>query len=243
MDIFPFHKRRNTLQALDKESPLPDVGQPLAAFDFDGTLSVRDSLRDFAMFSVGFRKCVRAHLTTVPTVFGWMIGCRSRQDVKVAFLRSCWAGMGQSELEAQAELYAVTRLPRLVRPAMLAQAREHKRHGHRLVLVSASPSIYLKPWACAAGFDAVLATELAFSNGFFNGQLATPNCWGPEKVARLANWFGERNFRLTYAYGDSRGDAEMLACSQFPWLRGRDQALPNLDVSSTRGSSSRRYSQ
>ena len=40
--------------------------------------------------------------------------------------------------------------------------------------------------------------------------LAGPNCRAREKVVRLQEVFGE-DVRLTAAYGDTSGDAEMLA--------------------------------
>lgn len=112
---------------------------------------------------------------------------------------------------------------------MLERVREHKRRAHRLVLVSASPSLYLKVWAAQAGFDAVLATELEFIDDRFTGRLASPNCWGPQKVVRLKQWLGDGERPATvYAYGDSRGDREMLTWVDRPWLRGDDGALPPL---------------
>jgi phosphatidylglycerophosphatase C len=201
---------------------------PIVAFDFDGTISDRDSLKDFAAFSLGLAKCSQAYLLSTLPALRWLCGRQTREEVKTAFLQACWHGASQSDLAAQATRYAQTRLTQLVRPEMLARVKAHQALGHRLILVSASPSIYLKPWALSVGFEAVLATELAFSHNIFQGKLATPNCWGPEKVVRLGAWLNEPDFSLTYAYGDSRGDTEMLARAQFPWLRGNKTAMPTL---------------
>ncbi len=108
------------------------------------------------------------------------------------------------------------------------RVQEHRRRGHHLVLVSASPDLYLLPWATYAGFDAVLATELEFVDERCTGRLATPNCWGKEKARRLQEWLSNRQPSLLYAYGDSRGDREMLAMADRRWKRG-DGALPALD--------------
>ncbi|MEL0028984.1 MAG: haloacid dehalogenase-like hydrolase, partial [Perlucidibaca sp.] len=68
------------------------------------------------------------------------------------------------------------------------------------------------------GFDQVLATELAVdARGRVTGELATPNCYGPEKAARLRQHYGVSAIKA--AYGDSAGDREMLAMAEQPFYR------------------------
>lgn len=201
---------------------------PIAAFDFDGTISDRDSLKDFARFAAGWPRYASACLRTAPTAILWACGLRTRQETKAAFLARCLRGLSRGQLSELAQHYAAHRLPRLIRPDMLARIQAHQQQGHRLILVSASVSLYLQPWAQATGFDAVLATELTYANETFQGEFATPNCWGAEKVRRLSQWLGTPAPKLTYAYGDSRGDREMLAQAQHPWLRGKHAEFPPL---------------
>jgi phosphatidylglycerophosphatase C len=137
--------------------------------------------------------------------------------------------MRESELRDAAQQYVDVRLPALIRPEMVERVRERQRCGHEIVLVSASPALYLEVWAERAGFDAVLATELEFRDGQFSGHLASPNCRGQEKVRRLHQWFGEVRPHVLYAYGDSAGDQEMLALADVAWLRGHG-TLPAIDT-------------
>ena len=123
-------------------------------------------------------------------------------------------------LDAAADRFVRERLPALLRDDMLARIREHQALGNEVVLVSASPSLYLRKWAASAGIDTVLASELEWRDGAYTGRLAGRNCWGPEKSARLRAWWGERAPRTLYAYGDSRGDREMAALADHPWIRG-----------------------
>lgn len=203
--------------------------QTCAAFDFDGTITTADSLRDFVLYVVGRGRFSIAVLRALPWLAGLQIGLTDRGTAKAHFLAATLGGMPQSRLEALASAFAADRLPRMVRADMLARIRQHKSLGHRLVLVSASPSVYLKHWAANAGFDAVLATELEFAGDHFAGSLASPNCWGPQKVLRLQQWFDGDRPQTLYAYGDSRGDREMLAFADFAWLRG-SVAMPQLDA-------------
>jgi phosphatidylglycerophosphatase C len=192
----------------------------VAAFDFDGTITTSDSLRDFVRHTVGRGRFAVGVMRVSPWLVGLLAGVCERGSAKARFLAATIGGMTQLELEGAAQRYATERLNALIRPEMPARIQEHRRRGHRLVLVSASPALYLRHWAAGAGFDAVLATELAFRDGRFSGNFASPNCWGAEKVRRLQHWFASDPPDVLYAYGDSLGDREMLALADHAWLRG-----------------------
>jgi phosphatidylglycerophosphatase C len=215
--------------APDPEQP-PRPGRTVAAFDFDGTLTTLDTLRDFVKFAVGPGRYAAGLVRAAPWFLGALTRCCGRGPAKARFLAVTLGGRSRSELEAVARDYVEQRLPALVRPEMAARVQEHRQLGHELVLVSASPSLYLELWAAQAGFAAVLATELEFRDGTCSGRLAGPNCWGPEKVRRLRQWFAGERPGVLYAYGDSRGDRELLAMADHAWLRG-DGALPPLTAS------------
>lgn len=201
----------------------------IAAFDFDGTVTTSDSLRDFVRHEFGNARFAAAVFRSLPWLVGMRLGFCDRAIAKTRFLAAALGGLTQRDLEASARRYAAGRLRHLVRPEMAARIREHQRRGHQLLLISASPSLYLKHWAEAAGFDAVLATELEFQEGLFSGHLASPNCWGPEKTRRLNQWLRGDQPRALFAYGDSRGDQEMLALADHAWLRGSG-AMPAINA-------------
>ncbi|WP_454005531.1 HAD-IB family hydrolase [Alcaligenes sp. Marseille-Q7550] len=200
----------------------------LVAFDFDGTITDRDSLQDFVRRMRGWGVCLKAYLACAPRVARLDRGPARRQAIKARFLASALAGLDRRQLEDLAQAYVSRHLPRLLRPEMLERLREHCRRGDTVVLVSASPSLYLDIWARQEGLAQVLATELGFdAQGRYIG-LKSANCWGEEKVRRLQGWLGTPAVQLDMAYGDSQGDAAMLACTRRPWLRGSQAALPSL---------------
>jgi phosphatidylglycerophosphatase C len=88
----------------------------------------------------------------------------------------------------------------------------HRREGHELVIVSASPELYLAPIGRLLGFDAVLGTRLETAAGHLTGRLDGRNVRGPEKVVRLRAHLGDEPVKL-WAYGDSTGDRELLAAA------------------------------
>ncbi|QXX78668.1 HAD-IB family hydrolase [Alcaligenes faecalis] len=201
----------------------------LVAFDFDGTITDRDSLQDFIRRMRGWPVCIRAYLACVPRFLVWDRGPLRRQAIKHCFLRSALGGLSRAQVQALADVYVRDYLPRILRPEMMERVRAHRERGDTVLLVSASPSIYLQLWAHEQGMAQVLATDLAFDEHKGCRGLASANCWGEEKVRRLQAWLGDKPVELDMAYGDSPGDGPMLAHTRQPWLRGRDAALPRME--------------
>ena len=108
---------------------------------------------------------------------------------------------------------------------MLARLRWHLRQGHDVVIVSASPQIYVDVVAEHLGVDAGLGTRLAVdARGKLTGSYLGRNCRGKEKTRRLNEWIAAREGGLTplvYAYGNSRGDRRLLRAADYPYNVGR----------------------
>lgn len=196
----------------------------LAAFDFDGTISTGDSLQYFLRGVLGWPRYLLALLLASPWLLACALHLTDRHHAKQRLLQVSLGGTERERAEGWARDFATQVLPAMLRPEMLARLAWHQAQGHRTVLVSASPSLYLRPWAERMGFDAALCTELECAGGRYTGRLATRNCWGPEKVRRLEAWWGASVPDRLYAYGDSRGDREMLARADVAWFRGVEQA-------------------
>lgn len=203
-----------------RRAPDHMTNRVVAAFDFDGTITTTDSFRAFLLDVGGPVRFALAGLRCLPWLAGVPLGWTERGRTKARFMYAMLGPMRRDALEAAAQRFVETRLPALLRPEMLARVREHQAMGHEVVIVSASPSLYLRKWAATVGIETVLSSELEWRDGAYAGRLAGPNCWGPEKVARLRAWWGERAPATLYAYGDSRGDREMAELANHAWIRG-----------------------
>lgn len=183
----------------------------VAAFDFDGTLSRRDSLVPFLRSLCGAPALVRVVLSRLPVILAAGAGWVSRGRAKEALLRGLIAGRRVEEVEPVAERFARHLLGSgMWRPA-LERLEWHRRRGDQVVIVSASPALYLAPLGRALGVDAVLATGLQVdSAGRLTGRLEGGNVRGPAKVDRLDAWLGGDPAEV-WAYGDSGGDRQLLA--------------------------------
>ncbi len=199
---------------------MSNIKPVVALFDFDGTITTRDSLLPFLYFLYGFWGVARIGFTAFPQLFGFAFGTVSRQTAKEAILTAAFAGKTPDELAEPVNQYITIRLCGLVKKEALDKVRWHQQQGHRCIIVSASVSLYLLPWSQSMHFSDLLSSQLAIDNsGRFTGKLVGTNCWGPEKVKRIEGLLGDPKNYLIYAYGDSRGDQEMLAIADKPFYQ------------------------
>jgi phosphatidylglycerophosphatase C len=192
----------------------------VAAFDFDGTLTRRDTLLPFLLHTLGPAAVARHALALSPTLAGYGLGLINNGIAKERVFVQCLAGMRMDELQLEGERFAMYVLPGLLSNAAMQRLEWHKQQGHRCVVISASLELYVQPWAIKAGFDDVIATRLEFrEDGRATGMLSGVNCFGVEKVRRLEALLGAREGYKLYAYGDSRGDRELLESADNAYYR------------------------
>lgn len=199
---------------------LPVDKPVVAAFDFDGTLTRRDTLWPFLLHTLGAVTVVRHALALFPTLAGYALGLIDNGVAKERVFLRCLGGMGRDELQRAAEQFALLILPGLLRYEAMQRLAWHRQLGHRCVVISASLELYVRPWAQSAGFDEVIATRLEIQeDGRISGKLSGANCFGSEKTRRLEALLGEREGYTLYAYGDSRGDRELLSLADYAYYR------------------------
>jgi len=196
----------------------------LAAFDFDGTLRRGDSLLPFLMRIAGRGPALRAIAASVVRV-GWRNRGIDRDEIKSRTFAHLLAGRDAALTAATAADFGRGLIADL-RPDVVARLREHQRLGHRVVIVSASLSIYLQVVADHLGCE-LASTELVTTDGRLSGEIDGRNCRGPEKVERLRFLVDGRPDQV-WAYGDSRGDDEMLAWADHGVRIGRGEISARL---------------
>ncbi len=199
----------------------------VAAFDFDGTLTHRDSLLPFLLYAHGPTNFAIKMTQASPVLLGYAVRLIRNDRAKERLLRGFLDGHPLAEIEAIGARFARDRLPAMLLDDAYARFLWHKTQGHCCVLVSASLVHYLEPWAKSVGFDHVIGSQLASDeHGFVSGRLAGGNCYGEEKAHRLRAWLGARE-AIIYAYGDSRGDREMLQMADYPYYRSMPREVKN----------------
>jgi len=192
----------------------------VAAFDFDGTISKRDTFIPFALFIVGPSRWLVGLFSLIPSTVKFMFRKMSRQKLKEKTMTVFLQGISYKELRREGHEFAHEVIPKLLKIKALEQLFWHQEQGHTVILVSASPEVYLTPWAEKMGINHVCASKLALDDdGNVSGKLDGLNCRGKEKVRRLQELLGDKKEYVLYAYGDSPGDREMLSLADHAFYR------------------------
>lgn len=193
----------------------------VAAFDFDGTITKRDTLLSFLTFTAGKWQTTKKLALLTPQMIGFLLHLVTRQEAKEAILKRFFQGIPHHQLKELGQAFArSTTLSHLIYPAALKRLNWHLSQKHRCILVSASIDTYLDPWSRHKGFSDLICSKLEVgSNDIVTGYLQGPNCWGSEKKRRLLELLGPKDNFTLYAYGDSRGDHELLNMADYPFYR------------------------
>jgi phosphatidylglycerophosphatase C len=194
-----------------------DVAHWLVLYDFDGTITRTDSMIPYLIYTIGAGRFARG----LPAVAArcwrlWRQGRLSRAVGKEVLTAYFLAGWSRAALEAADEAYAAAVLPRLVRPAVLAQLRAYRAAGATVAVVSASMDLWLRAFCRREGLG-LLCTEAEIHDDRYTGRLATPNCKYAEKARRVRAAYDPDAYARVVAYGNSRGDEALFALADEAW--------------------------
>ena len=183
----------------------------VAVFDLDGTLTWRDTLLLFLM------RYLRTHprrlfgLWLLPFALIGFLGNRDRGVLKSRVIRMVMGGAGRADIDACADSFVSTlRSRQRLRPGGLAVLEAHRAAGDHLVLLSASPDLYVPRIARLLGFERALCTEIQWRGDRLDGALHSPNRRGAEKL-RCLTWLRTQYPDLPIAaYGNSASDLDHM---------------------------------
>jgi len=208
---------------------MSEIAPPVevAAFDFDGTLTQRDTFTPFLLRGLGLPRFLWAVLTCSPWLAGYALRLVRNDVAKARLMRAALSGRSLAEMEDWSMRWLAQDFPGQLQAWTLARLAYHQQAGHCCVIVSASPDIYLPRVARQLGFDGLICTEMEVQGTRLTGRMRTPNCYGEQKVLRLNAWLMERfgaesiHVMTLHAYGDTAGDKPMLRLAQHAWYRGK----------------------
>ncbi|HTI09456.1 MAG TPA: HAD-IB family hydrolase [Puia sp.] len=186
------------------------MNQRIAFFDFDGTITTKDTLLEFIKFSRGSLLFYLGFLLTSPWVLAYKVKLISNQQAKEKVLQFFFSNWSLSRFQESCDQFGKAVLPGLIRPKALQEIEKLRERGFAVVIVSASPENWIRTWAEQVQATLIATRLAATEEQVLTGRILGANCHGQEKVNRIRQEYDLADFREIYAYGDTSGDRPML---------------------------------
>lgn len=189
------------------------VKRGIAFFDFDGTITTKDTLLEFIKFTRGRLRFYLGFLLYSPYLIAYKLKLIPNQLAKEKILRFFFNGMPEDDFKKACARFSELILPALIRPGALSEIGRLKKDGYIVVVVSASPENWICAWAASHNTE-LIASQLQVVDGKITGKILGKNCHGAEKVRRITEKYNVSDYDPVYAYGDTNGDLPMLQLAQ-----------------------------
>jgi HAD superfamily hydrolase (TIGR01490 family) len=190
-----------------------------AVFDFDGTITSRDTFNDFILYNFGVKNFILAFLIMSPFIFLYIIGVLKNDTPKKIIFYYFFRNMKFSYYKKICISYSKSRLIKFLKPEALTRINWHMKCNHTLIINSASLADWINPWALKNGFKHIIATSVEIKDNLLTGRFIGPCPYGAEKVIALSRLGFNSNQYIIYAYGNSNGDKELLKIADYPFYR------------------------
>ncbi len=184
----------------------------VVAFDFDGTITNNDTFIDFIIYSKGIWSFCWGFFLYSPLLIAFKLGLYSNWKLKQKIFSYYFRGMSINYFDEICRSYFSYKRETILRKRACEAIQKYKEEGCLLIIVSASIENWILPFSSYLGIDKVLATQIEVNEkGILTGKFKSNNCYGKEKVLRLQMLLRDRSSYKLIAFGDSRGDKELLS--------------------------------
>ena len=191
------------------------------AFDFDGTLTRRDTLLEFIRYVKGNKEFLIGFLKHLHLLIMMKLGIMPNWKTKRIIFQYFFGGMTLEKFNEYCEKFAKEKASLLRKKGMVA-VNKAVMDGDQVVIISASIENWVTPFLLPRGGETaasprgglvgvtIIGTKVQVVDGKLTGRFLTKNCYGEEKVRRLLEQYPNRKEYKLVAYGDSRGDHALL---------------------------------
>ena len=181
----------------------------LALFDFDGTITKKDSFLEFIRFYKGSYSFIIGLIILSPILLLYKVKIVKNWKAKERVLTYFFKNELFKEFCLKSTEFSLKIIPGLLKPDAVQAITYHLEKGDRVIVISASFENWLADWCKSMKLE-LIGSKIEVRNGFITGKIEGKNCYGIEKVIRLKQYLDITQFSEIYAYGDSKGDLPML---------------------------------
>lgn len=195
-------------------------GQRLVVVDLDGTITKSDTLIPFLTGCFLRHPRFRLRLLALPLdILAFAVGRFDTTEFKERLLTAFIGGLPAGLVDSWAREFASRIVDSGCRPAILSFIRQALERENRLVVLSASPEIYVRAIAQNLGITETIATRVEVHSGRYTGKLLGTNCKGQEKLRRLKEYLETHRYEgLTMAIGNEESDLAVLEWANEGWM-------------------------
>jgi len=181
----------------------------IAFFDFDGTITTKDTMLELIRHQKGNARFYTGFLLNIPVFAALKLKLISNQAAKEKLLKHFFKGTSLSLFQLACDGFIDHKLKRLIRQDAVTEIKKLQDQGFEIVIVSASAENWIKKWSDEMGVK-LIATSLETIGDLVTGKIMGQNCNGEEKAVRIKAAYDLSQFDEIYCYGDSTGDKQML---------------------------------
>lgn len=164
---------------------------------------------DFIKFSVGSLNFYIGILLLSPILVSYKLKLIPNYLAKEKTISHFFKGWDAARFKQVADQYSLNEIDKITRPKAIDKIKWHQQQDHKVVIVSASIECWLIKW-CEKQNIELISTRLEIKGNKLTGKFSTKNCHGPEKARRVKELYDLKQYDHIYAYGDSKGDKELL---------------------------------
>jgi HAD superfamily hydrolase (TIGR01490 family) len=184
-------------------------GKKIAFFDFDGTITTKDSLLEIIKFQKGKAAFYYGFLLHLHWLIANKLKLIPNDMLKQKVLTYFFAGIPELVFQEKCDLFTDQKLPGIIRPGALTEIDMLRKDRFEIVVVSASAGNWIRKWSNRLSLELV-ATRLEVKNGLITGKIEGKNCNGNQKVDCIKDRWDLTDYEEVYVYGDSPGDKPMM---------------------------------
>lgn len=185
------------------------MSKTLVLFDFDGTMTKKDTFPAFIFYAFGKTKGIIGFLVHAPYILFYFLGLINGSVLKQKIVSYFFKGMNADTIYKKGQAFTEELNVKGMNAEVMNEFMQYQLKGYEMCIVSASLDVWIAPFAKIYNINHI-CTETEISDNKFTGKLKTPNCNGKNKAVRIKESYNLNNYDNIIAYGNSKGDEAML---------------------------------
>ncbi len=191
----------------------------IALFDFDGTITNKDSTQEFYKFVYKKSFWFEYYIKNLSFLILIKLNIKNYNQLKIRRLKRIIDYLGPDEFKKKAAEFQRIVLPGILKKDALDKIYEFKENEIEVVIVSASMNVLLDEFCNKLNLQ-LITNELEINNKVYSGSfILEKDCNFEEKVSRIRIAYPDIENMYVYAFGDTEGDRAMLKLANESFYR------------------------